>query len=212
MDLDIQRAIEDGKQNLEAKEFIQNWCRHARVEKFGGTGLIEMQTGLPIGRGSVPQGETADALHVLTPLCNLAGRAVQDAEFNGLWTEAEFQRHVRAELRRHPLIGSDLDEHAHGGGGITDLSLRGVPIELKVLKALVTSIDDCSPFLAQAASYAVAKSKRTAILCVLDTSKKTTPPMPAERLLGIELEPTSGVAVCVLVIQGNLARPSALSR
>jgi len=30
-------------------ELIHNWCRHARVEKFGGTGLIEMETGLPIG-------------------------------------------------------------------------------------------------------------------------------------------------------------------
>ena len=163
-------------------------------------------------RSGVPQSETADALRVLAPLCNLAGRAVQDAEFSGPWTEAEFQRHVRAELRRHPLIGTDLDEHAHGGGGITDLSLRGLPIELKVLKTRVTSIDECSPFLAQAASYAVAKSKQTAILCVLDTSEKHTSPLPAEALLGVKLEPTSGIMVCVLVIQGHLARPSALSR
>lgn len=48
-DLDIQHAIEAGKRNLEAKELVQNWCGHARVEKFGGTGLIEMETGLPIG-------------------------------------------------------------------------------------------------------------------------------------------------------------------
>lgn len=53
MDLDIQSAIEGGKRNLEAKELIHNWCQHARVEKFGGTGLIEMQTGLPIGHHSM---------------------------------------------------------------------------------------------------------------------------------------------------------------
>jgi hypothetical protein len=52
-DLDIQRAVDDGKRNLEAKELIQNWCGHARVEKFGGTGLIEMETGLPIGPHSM---------------------------------------------------------------------------------------------------------------------------------------------------------------
>jgi hypothetical protein len=163
-------------------------------------------------RGGVPQEETADALLVLASLCNLAGRAVQDAEFRGHWTEAEFQKHVRAELRRNPLIGTHLDEHAHAGGGITDLSLRGVPIELKVQGALVRTVDDCQPFFAQTASYAVAKSKRTGILCVLDFSEKTTTPSPAESLLDLRVQPDSDVAICVLVVQGNLAQPSSLSR
>ena len=48
-DRDIERTIRDGERNQDAKRLIHNWCRHARVEKFGGTGLIEMQTGLPIG-------------------------------------------------------------------------------------------------------------------------------------------------------------------
>ena len=48
-DRDIQKAIEAGEKNRRTTELIHNWCRHAKVEKFGGTGLIEMQTGLPIG-------------------------------------------------------------------------------------------------------------------------------------------------------------------
>lgn len=48
-DRDIERTIRDGERNQDAKHLIHNWCHHARVEKFGGTGLIEMQTGLPIG-------------------------------------------------------------------------------------------------------------------------------------------------------------------
>ena len=48
-DRDIERTIRDGERNQDAKRLIHNWCHHARVEKFGGTGLIEMQTGLPIG-------------------------------------------------------------------------------------------------------------------------------------------------------------------
>lgn len=163
-------------------------------------------------RPGVPQAETADALLVLAALCNLAGRAVQDAEFKGRWDEAAFQRYVRAELRRHPLIGADLDEHAHAAGGITDLSLRGMPIELKAVDTLVSSVDQCEPFLAQTASYAVAKSKRTAILCVLDSSDKKTAPVPPETLLDIRTHAQDAVSICVLVIQGHLARPSALSR
>lgn len=163
-------------------------------------------------RPSVPQSESADALLVFAALCNLAGRAVQDAEFKGRWNEAEFQRYVRAELRRNPLIGADLDEHAHAAGGITDLSLRGMPIELKVVDTLIGSLDQCESFLSQTASYAAAKSKHTAILCVLDSSEKKKAPVPAESLLGVRTQSQGAVLICVLVIQGNLARPSVLSR
>jgi len=48
-DRDIEHAIRDGERNRDAKRLIHNWCRHASVQKFGGTGLIEMETGLPIG-------------------------------------------------------------------------------------------------------------------------------------------------------------------
>lgn len=163
-------------------------------------------------RGGVPQSETADALLLMGPLCNLAGRAVQDAEFRGAWSEAMFQEHVRAELRRNALIGSELDEHAHAAGGITDLSLRGIPVELKAERSLIMSVDDCEKYFAQTVSYAVAKGKRTAILCVLDTSVKNSAPVAPESLLHIRVHAGTNVSICVLVIQGNLAKPSALSR
>lgn len=49
----INMAIAAGERNKEVMELIRNWCRHARVEKLGGTGLIEAQTGLPIGHHSM---------------------------------------------------------------------------------------------------------------------------------------------------------------
>ncbi|PXX44276.1 hypothetical protein [Undibacterium pigrum] len=52
-DLDIQNTMDAGKRNLDTKELIQNWCGHARVEKYGGIGLIEIETGLPIGHHSM---------------------------------------------------------------------------------------------------------------------------------------------------------------
>jgi len=48
-DRDIQKAIDAGEKNRRTIELIHNWCVHAKVEKMGGTGLIEEQTGLPIG-------------------------------------------------------------------------------------------------------------------------------------------------------------------
>lgn len=48
-DLDYASTVHAGTRNQDAKKLIHNWCQHARVEKFGGTGLIEQMTGLPIG-------------------------------------------------------------------------------------------------------------------------------------------------------------------
>jgi hypothetical protein len=49
----MQQAIEIGQRNRDTMELVRNWCVHARVEKFGGVGLIEASTGLPIGHHSM---------------------------------------------------------------------------------------------------------------------------------------------------------------
>ncbi len=49
----IQEAIEAGTRNQETVVLVRNWCANVRIEKFGGVGLIEAQTGLPIGHHSL---------------------------------------------------------------------------------------------------------------------------------------------------------------
>lgn len=49
MDSQIEHAIKAGEINQATMELVRNWCAHVRVDKFGGVGLIEQQTGLPIG-------------------------------------------------------------------------------------------------------------------------------------------------------------------
>lgn len=172
--------------------------------------LIEFREALRKAPGMV-QSELLDLLTVLAALFNLAGSAVQDALFPDKRSEALFQLDVRAALRRSPSIGIELDEHANAAGGITDLSFRGIPIELKVESSALFALEDGKRFASQAASYAVAKGKKTAVLCVLDCSSKKGPPRdPAQLVSLLSLE--NGVQVCVLVIQGNLQKPSALSR
>ena len=157
--------------------------------------------------------ELSDVLELLTVLGNMAGRAVQDAEFDGVWLEDRFQGHVRKELRRAPRIGSELDEHPKAAGGITDLSLHGIVVELKSVKDRIGKIEDCRAYVEQAASYAVAKGKRVAVLCVLDGSAKDSAPWPAAEGLGVlRSTPPADVAVVTVVMQGNITRPSKLSR
>ncbi len=55
---------------------------------------------------------------------NIAGQSMQDNLFKGAWTEDDFQDEMRRLLRTQPTIGSELEEHPHVSGGITDLSFR----------------------------------------------------------------------------------------
>ena len=52
MDDSIQKAIRIGERNREIIELAQNWCAHLEVRQAGGVGLVEIQTGLPIGMRS----------------------------------------------------------------------------------------------------------------------------------------------------------------
>ena len=49
MDHEFKKAFEAGERNEKAFELVRNWCAHVRIEKFGGTGMVEQMTGLPIG-------------------------------------------------------------------------------------------------------------------------------------------------------------------
>jgi hypothetical protein len=48
-DRSIQRALEGGQRNANGLTLVKNWCAHVRVERFGGVGMVEQATGLPIG-------------------------------------------------------------------------------------------------------------------------------------------------------------------
>jgi hypothetical protein len=49
----IREAIEAGTRNQETAVLVRNWCANVRIKKFGGVGLVEAQTGLPIGHHSL---------------------------------------------------------------------------------------------------------------------------------------------------------------
>lgn len=134
----------------------------------------------------IAEDEIRNLLTVLAPLANLAGAAIQDALYPKPLGEAEFEADIRQRLRIVPAIGAELEQQAQAAGGRTDLSFRGIRIELKSEKVKRLLPEDCKAFADQAASYAVGSGKRIAIVCVLDCSPKTDPAFPAEEGLNIE--------------------------
>jgi hypothetical protein len=164
-------------------------------------------------RPRVSQDELADALTVVIPLAKFAGQALQDNLVDEIWSEARLQAAVRGKLRDDPAIGAALEEHPAAAGGITDLSFRGIRIELKVERDKRLELEDCQAYLGQTASYVVASGKRLGVLCVLDCSPKRDAPFPAEDGIGVFVMGAgrAPVHVIVMLVQGNLARPSSLS-
>ena len=49
----IQETVAHGQKNQRTAERIQNWCKNARISRFGGIGLVEQMTGVPIGHMGV---------------------------------------------------------------------------------------------------------------------------------------------------------------
>ncbi len=48
----IQTAVKMGERNKKIIELARNWCAHLEVQQSGGVGLVEIETGLPIGMRS----------------------------------------------------------------------------------------------------------------------------------------------------------------
>jgi hypothetical protein len=175
--------------------------------------LVDIRNDLRVASRMIQQ-ELTDALALTVPLASLAAQSVQDNLFNAVIGEDEFQKRVRSFLRSHPNIGSALEEHPHAARGITDLSFRGIRLELKSEKVERLLLSDCEQFVAQAATYAVGSGKRLAVLCVLDCSPKAQPPFPVEDGIGVFIHQSTDTPVYVLtmLIQGNMAKPSDFSR
>jgi hypothetical protein len=175
--------------------------------------LIEIRNTLRVSPSMLQQ-ELADALTLAFPIANLAAQSAGDNFFPSPISEDEFQKRVRSFLRLHPMIGAALEEHPHASRGITDLSFRGIRLELKSEKTNNLTLADCQHFVPQAASYAVGSGKRLALLCVLDGSPKSKPPFPVEDGITFFVHQSSETPIYVLtiLIQGNLAKPSDFSR
>lgn len=177
--------------------------------------LLQLRDGIRSVAG-IPDEEIGWFLQIMAVLGRTAGEALQDHLFPGEPTEKEFQDDIRRRLRADPGIGSSLEVHAQAGGGITDLSFMGIRIELKVASERDLTPSGSAKYFGQTTQYARASDRRLAVLCVLDSAPKSTaPPEPADDMVLENIESASGNATTVLgivVVRGNLARPSDLSR
>jgi hypothetical protein len=180
-----------------------------RFPRPGPNGPFREARALP----AIQDHELSNFLKILIALANTAGQALQSDIFARCESEEEFQESLRNRLRQNPEIGSDLEEHPHVGRGISDLSFRGISLELKFSDKPIGH-DDVGDFLPQATAYVSPADRRFGFLIVLDASVKTEAPGSAANDIFLhEVLPSAAglpLLVGVVIMRANLPKPSTL--
>ena len=158
-------------------------------------------------------------LLIMKTLANIAGQALASNDFSGVWSEEDFQKEIRRRLRLVPEIGSDLIEHPHVAGGITDLFFKKLQIELKVEDKKIVTKNNAASFSQQTSQYTTGCDNRLGVLCILDCSEKKEAPGSLANDIDLISVPVPGIVndgfpliLGVVIIRGNLKAPSSFSK
>jgi hypothetical protein len=207
--------------SVEGHRHLRMQCFDPAREPQSGYALVDTRV-LAIrdqvrSRVSVPDRELNDFLVLLTALGGIAGQSLQSNIFPRQYPEEEFQKELTKLLRQNPRIGSALEEHPRAARGVTDLSFHGTRLELKSEQDQFVTAEAASVFIPQTAQYVSGSDRRLGILCILDCSAKTQAPGLVENdIFLVPVPPPGGngapVLIAVVIIRGNLPRPSDLSR
>jgi hypothetical protein len=162
----------------------------------------------------LPSTDIANTMTILGGLGNIAAQALKGGLFKTGTSEKEFQEKVSAMLRNRSDIGENLQGHPEAAGGITDLTLWDIPIELKVEKGKVLFPKDFKKFFDQTAAYAIGLGKRIGVLSVLETSPKSSPVGVVEDDIDVFVHQAgkSSIMIVVVVVRGGFPKPSSYSR
>jgi hypothetical protein len=140
--------------------------------------LQEMLATLDAKLPHLPRDDRRDLFTLLESLLRYSNRAMQDRLLANQpqILEADFQRDLKSHFYADPNIGARLWEAPKQGGGITDLGLGEVVLELKVEHGKHVTMPDAVGYMSQPTQYASAKDRQVSILCILDDSEKSSPP------------------------------------
>ncbi len=158
--------------------------------------------------------DVANTMIVLGGLGNIAAQALKEGLFEAGTQEKQFQNKATEMLRNRSDIGEHLQGHPEAAGGITDLTFRDIPIELKAENSKVLFPKDFSKFFDQTAAYAIGLGKQIGVLSVLEASPKSAPIGVVEDDIDVFVHETgkSPIVIVVVVVRGGFPKPSSYSR
>ncbi|MBK1851291.1 hypothetical protein FE845_08050 [Marinobacter sp. 1-4A] len=158
--------------------------------------------------------DLANTMILLSGLGNIAAQALRDGLFEAGTSEAIYQNEATKMLRNRSDIGEHLQGHPAAAGGITDLTFRDIPLELKVENEKALFPKDFKKYFKQTAAYAIGLGKRLGVLSVLESSPKNEPIGIVEDDIEVFMHSSgqSQVIIVVAIIRGGFPKPSTYSR
>jgi hypothetical protein len=167
-----------------------------------------------VRRISGSDAETESFMRLMVSLGSIAWRNLFPG---GKWSEKSFQSELADKLRADTRVASELEEHPHAAGGVTDLSFRRIRVELKVAGKQAVAVLNAQAYANQISQYVAGSDRRTGVICILDSSPKQTAPGIVENDVDLLLvQPPGGsgvpIALGVVIIRANLRAPSTFSR
>ncbi|MBW4679176.1 MAG: hypothetical protein KME19_03540 [Microcoleus vaginatus WJT46-NPBG5] len=161
--------------------------------------------------------EMTELLPVIESLTCLLGMYAQGAIFRDKvkMKEEDFQQEVLRDLRLR--LGQDVKAHTAQAGGVTDISYRGVIIELKVERHNGDRPRICQKYTKQSTQYGGVESRQVSIVLVLDLTLKENPPGDIRNDIFLVDVPTHGgdddtkkypSKSFVFIVNGNMKKPS----
>lgn len=196
---------------LRCVDDIRSWSGNEAIEEAVAAGRAKARS------NGLRDSETSAFLQLFGSTAHLGADALATNAFRGDWPEERFQAEVRRRLRQDPGIGSDLEDHPHAGGGITDLSFRRVRLELKCDERPLNVMEAFEAYGEQLVQYAVGSDRRSGVLAVLCPTTPGSPPGALQNdLASFVVPPPAGgdraVLVGVVLVRSNLPTPSSHSR
>jgi len=156
---------------------------------------------------------------VITSIINYAGLELCDPSFTGLQTdEKDFQKDLSRYLRIR-FNRADVLREVQAGRGFVDVLVRGIPVELKVLRGKEDLEHFIESSMPQATQYIVSQGRVLGLLCILDISERMTPvPSLIDDVSvskgrtegGIDPSPEGAIGIVTIVIRGALYPASKL--
>ena len=158
--------------------------------------------------------DIANTMIVLAGLGNIAAQALREGIFETGTSERTYQQEATKMLRNRNNIGEYLQGHPEAAGGITDLTFKDIPIELKVENRKFLFPKDCKEYFNQTAAYAVGLGKRIGILSVLESSPRDKPAGVVEDDIEVFMHPIgrAQITIVVVIVRGGLPKPSSYSK
>jgi len=169
---------------------------------------------------TLPEKDHSDWLTLLVSLIRFRKRVLDDGFLGkeAVRLESEFRQQVEWFLEADASVGASLHKGGMAGGGILDLALGNIPLELKVESSKPVTPASAYQYLGQPTQYGSASDTPLSILCILDASPKSLPAgihsdyldLIQPKLHGLE-DPRYPSIVAFVIVHANFPTPSTFS-